>query len=104
MAFQRHAATIPARRILATVLVFCLCLLPAQLQSVRAADYNCGAYGAGTYDNGGVCGAATTDDGLVNTGQALAVGVPALMILAGTVLLFRVRKKRHTHDLEVTRQ
>jgi len=69
------------------------------IHTVHAADYNCGAYSAGAYSAGSVCGAATgTDDGLVNTGQALAIGIPAVMILAGTILLFRLRKKSHRSD------
>lgn len=69
-----------------------LALMLAVVTPAFAADYNCGAYGAGTYDNGSVC-AATTDDGLVNTGQALSLAIPAALILAGTIMLFRVRRK-----------
>lgn len=69
-----------------------------------AADYNCGAYGAGAYDEGGACGTSTTpggdgDDGLVNTGQALAFGIPAVLILVGTLSLFKLRKSaKHRQD------
>jgi hypothetical protein len=78
---------------LVTLIAFALSLI--LFRPAQAADYNCGAYGRGAYDSGQVCGAATTDDdgSLVNTGQALAIAVPATMILAGTIMLFRVRRK-----------
>lgn len=63
---------------------------------VFAAEYNCGAYGRGTYDSGQVC-AATTDGGgggLANTGEkVLPFVIPAVLILAGTALLFRSRRR-----------
>jgi len=79
---------------LAIALVFALAV-PA-----LAADYNCGAYGAGAYDNGSICGATTTESGggLSNTGQqVLAIAIPAGLIIIGTILLLRVRRKsKHT--------
>lgn len=61
--------------------------MPAQ-----AAEYNCGAYGAGTYDNGQVC--ATTTEEVADTGQPLAFIIPALAILAGVAMLYRLSRNR----------
>lgn len=61
-----------------------------------AADYNCGAYGASTYsDQACAEGAAGAGGGaLENTGQLVwPIVAAALLILAGTMLLFRTRKK-----------
>lgn len=62
----------------------------------KAADYNCGAYGAGAYNEGQVCAATTEDDGgLANTGErVLSFLIPALLILAGTVMLYRLSRKK----------
>ena len=65
-----------------------------------AANYNCGAYSAGSYDNGSGCAAATApaDGGLVNTGERiLAFVIPAALILAGTILLLRSRRRMKQH-------
>ncbi|HTE57258.1 MAG TPA: hypothetical protein VK694_00790 [Verrucomicrobiae bacterium] len=81
-----------------------LALMLAVVTPAFAADYNCGAYGAGTYDNGAVCGTATTDDGLVNTGQALSLVIPAALILLGTLMLFRVRRKARRSPTPTSQQ
>jgi hypothetical protein len=83
-----------AKKIIAFI-ILTLALVLASVSPALAADYNCGAYGAGAYDSGSVCGAATTDGGggLVNTGQALSLAIPAILILLGTIMLFRVRRK-----------
>jgi len=58
-----------------------------------ADDYSCGAYGRSEFGTGEVCGATTDkDDGLINTGQALALIIPSSLILAGVVLLLKSRR------------
>jgi len=80
--------------IVAAMVAVALCLL--SVLPAMAADYNCGAYGASTYQNS-VCGASTgTGNGgsLENTGQQIwPIAVAVLMILLGTILLFRTRRK-----------
>jgi hypothetical protein len=101
MLFEKYKQTI-IRLVLVAVMSFTLSLMlfmPAQ-----AAEYNCGAYGRAKYDSGQVC-AATTDPeseegGLANTGQALSIAIPALMIVAGTALLFKTRKHAKHTSLE----
>lgn len=83
------------RRFLATACLV-LAMTLVSVVPVLAANYNCGAYGAGAYDSGTVCGASTTSGGggLVNTGEkVLAFVIPAALILAGTLLLFRARRR-----------
>ena len=60
-----------------------------------AAEYNCGAYGAGTYDSQQVCG---TDSGsLANTGTNVVVGITGgvLLIAVAIVILFTTRRKKN---------
>lgn len=74
---------------------------------VSAADYDCAAYGAGTYGEAQVCGVASQQPtpppaggaGLINTGQTLSVAIPALMIVAGTAMLYRLNRKQKTNQL-----
>lgn len=69
----------------------------------NAADYNCGAYGRGTYNNGQVCAAATSEEeaseegDIVNTGQAMSIAIPALALIAGTAMLYRLSRKKKTN-------
>ena len=79
----------------AAVLSILLSVAPA-----KAAEYNCGDYGAGTYQNN-VCGASTDSSGgggngggLVDTGQSIwLILLAVLLILAGTIMLYCTRKK-----------
>jgi LPXTG-motif cell wall-anchored protein len=80
-----------------TVVVFlALALVMGTTASVLADTYNCGVYGAGTYQNN-VCGASTDmggGGGLVDTGQSIwLILLAVLLILAGTIMLYRTRKK-----------
>lgn len=64
--------------------------------------YNCGAYGAGTYQNK-VCGAATGDGadggGLADTGQTIwMILLAVLLILLGTYVIYRTRKKMNARS------
>lgn len=62
-------------------------------KTTAADDYNCGAYGRSEFGTGEVCGASTgKEDGLINTGQALALIIPSTLILAGVILLLKSRK------------
>lgn len=69
----------------------------------KAADYNCGAYGGGNYNEGQVCASITGSEsgdaggGLVSTGQALSIAIPAFAIIAGTVMLYRLNRKKKTN-------
>lgn len=71
---------------------------------VYADEYGCGAYGMSTYGDGECLGAVTPDQPgtpgeqpgrgpLADTGQALSFLIPALLILLGTLFLYRTRKK-----------
>lgn len=94
--FEKYKQTI-VRLALVAAMSFVLSLM--LFTPVGAADYNCGTYGAGAYNEGQVCAAATDEDdgGLSNTGQALNYIIPALAILAGTIMLYRLsRKKKHS--------
>jgi hypothetical protein len=96
MLFEKHKQTL-VRLALVAAMSFILSLM--LFSPARAAEYGCGAYGRGAYDNGQVCAAATTPDeedggGLGNTGQALSYIIPALAILAGTIMLYRLSRKR----------
>lgn len=70
-----------------------------------AQEYSCAAYGAGEYGDGNTCAGASapSDGGLVDTGQrVLAFGIPAVMIIAGTVILFRASRERKNHSTDTT--
>lgn len=97
MLFEKYKQTL-IRLALVAAMSFVLSIM--LFRPASAADYNCGAYGAGTYDNGAVCAATTPADsgGLTNTGQALAYGIPAGMILTGTIALFKTRKSRKSNS------
>ncbi len=88
------------RLLLSVLLVAGLCLswtLPA-----RADDYDCGAYGMGTYQ-GNVC--AATAEELTNTGQPLwHFIVPAVLILIGVVWLLRTRRTMNASSTDNPRQ
>ncbi len=73
-----------------TVSIFAaLALCLATTHSAFAA-YNCGVYGAGAYDTN----TCSTTDNLTNTGQSLLPFIiPALLILAGAIVLYRTRRK-----------
>lgn len=61
-----------------------------------AADYNCGAYGAGAYDSRQAC--ATTDSGsLADTGTNVIVGITggSLLIIVAVAILFTTRRKKN---------
>lgn len=70
-----------------------------------SADYNCGAYGAGTYQNS-ACGASTGSgsplDGLANTGYdvLLPIFLGVALIVAGAILLAKrwLRKRRQNRE------
>lgn len=60
------------------------------------AQYDCGAYGANTYNNGQVCAATTINGGLANTGLDVMVplGTGLVIIVAAVVLLARALRTR----------
>ncbi len=103
MIFEKYRQTL-WRLALVAAMSFVLSLM--FFAPVNAANYDCGAYGAGAYGEGQVCGSTsepstpppTTSDGggLINTGQALSIAIPAFMIIAGTIMLFRLNRKRKT--------
>lgn len=69
-----------------------------------AATYNCGAYGAGSFDEGTKCQTtqppSNTTGGLVNTGMnvylPLAIGVILIAVALG-VLITTLKRKRTAH-------
>lgn len=90
MVFRKHKTV---TRFIAAALTALTLTLTSTVPAL-AATYNCGAYGRGTYDNGTVCAATTDDGGLVNTGEKiLPFAIPAVLILAGTGLLFYSRRR-----------
>ena len=85
--------------LLASLLLFTSFVLP-----VSAQEYDCGTYGGGVYDNNEQCvpaGSAGDDGsdsggGLSNTGQALAIVIPAALIASGGIMLYRLNRKSDT--------
>jgi len=67
---------------------------------VLAADYNCGAYGVSTYGNN-TC-AQSGGGSLADTGQPLKYIIPAVLIIAGVLLLFYTQKKMKTRHQSPT--
>jgi hypothetical protein len=73
-----------------------------------SADYNCGTYGAGTYQNS-TCGVSTGSgsplDGLANTGYdvLLPIFLGVALIIAGAILFTKrwLRKRRQSRDYSV---
>lgn len=70
-----------------------------------AADYDCSAYGAGSYNVGQVCGASTTSGsssgtsggGLVNTGVHVVLPIVlGLGLIVAAVILFVRKPKRQS--------
>lgn len=97
MLFEKYKDTL-VRLALVAAMSFVMALmlfLPAS-----AADYDCGAYGAGSFGEGQVCGSTSApanppaEDDLINTGQALSIAIPAFMIIVGTIMLYRLNRKR----------
>lgn len=101
MFFEKYKETL-IRLALVAAMSFVMALM--LFLPVSAADYDCGAYGAGAFGEGQVCGSTTNpttpppttsnDDGLINTGQALSIAIPAFMIIVGTIMLYRLNRKR----------
>lgn len=114
MIFEKYKDTI-IRLALVAAMSFVMAIM--LFMPVSAADYNCGAYGAGSYNNGTCVDNGGTDPnnpgpngqgqtgqngggtglkngGLINTGQALSIAIPAVMILLGTFMLYRLGRKR----------
>lgn len=72
--------------------------------AVQADTYNCGAYGAGAYQNN-VCGAQDDGGGLADTGQKIwPILLAVLLILLGTYTLYRTRKKMKDRQAYTIRQ
>jgi hypothetical protein len=94
-----------ARKLLlfGSTLLATLALLLALTQPIFAQEYDCGSYGSGAYSNNEQCvPAGSTGDnesdaggGLSNTGQALAIVIPAVMIAGGGIILYRLTRKSH---------
>jgi hypothetical protein len=74
-----------------------------------AADYNCGAYGAGTYQNN-TCGVSPADSGplggLANTGYdvLLPIFLGIALVVASAILFTKrwLRKRRQDHGFSAT--
>lgn len=78
------------RMCLVLAMSFVLALM--MFMPTQAAEYNCGAYGAGNYNDGQVC--ASTTEEVADTGQPLAFIIPALAILAGVAMLYKLSRNR----------
>ena len=66
-----------------------------------AANYDCGAYGSGTYNQGQVCGASTTGSssgtsggGLVDTGVHVVLPIVLGLAIIVTAIVLFVRKPK----------
>lgn len=63
-------------------------------------SFDCGTYNSGAFGEGQVCddtaqnNSGQKDSGLINTGQAIAYTVPAIMILSGVLIIYRSSRKR----------
>lgn len=59
-----------------------------------AATYDCGAYGAGTYDSDQTCTTSTESGNLAGTGTDVVIGIAggALLIIIAVVVIIRTRK------------
>jgi len=80
----------------AILVSLCLMFSFAVPALAQESNYSCGAYGASPYQEN-VCGATTETPSstLENTGQKiLPFVIPVAMILAGTLLLYRTRRKK----------
>lgn len=66
-----------------------------------AADYNCGVYGAGTYQNA-ACGTEPAGGGLADTGYdvLLPIFLGISLVVAGAILLAKrwLRKRRQNAE------
>ena len=88
MVFEKYKQKL-LRLALVAAMSFVLSLM--LFSPAHAAEYNCGAYGAGAYAEGAVC----ADSEVADTGQnAWTFVIPALAILAGTAMLYRLSRKR----------
>ncbi len=60
-----------------------------------AADYNCAAYGAGSYNSNESCQTLTDGGSLADTGTNVAVGISGgvLLIAVAVVILVKSRRK-----------
>lgn len=71
------------------------------LQFGATADYNCGAYGAGTYQNN-ACGTSPADGGLANTGYdvLLPIILGIALVVASAILFTKrwLRKRRQNRE------
>ncbi len=61
-----------------------------------AADYNCAAYGAGSYNSNQSCESLTNSGALADTGTSVVVGVTGgvLLVAIAAVMLFTLRHKK----------
>ena len=62
-----------------------------------AADYNCAAYGAGSYNSNESCQTLTEGGALADTGTNIVIGVTGgvLLIAIAAVILFTTRRKKN---------
>lgn len=98
MPFVKYKETL-IRLALVAAMSFVMALM--LFMPASAENYDCAAYGAGAYGEAQVCGAATPETppatdrpGLINTGQMLSAIIPASMITAGTIMLYRLNRRQ----------
>lgn len=62
-----------------------------------AADYNCAAYGAGSYNSNQSCESLANSGALADTGTSVVIGVTGgvLLIAVAAVILFTTRRKKN---------
>lgn len=75
------------------------------LLPIFAASYNCGAYGAGNFDEGTACGTQTTPTSpsngtLTNTGMDvyLPLGIGIVLIVAAIAVIITSIKKHRSNN------
>lgn len=69
--------------------------LSVTLSSPVSAQYDCGSYGYSTYGNQQDCGGASgsSGGGLSNTGEALSIIIPAVLVVIGSAGLYKASRK-----------
>ena len=75
------------------------------LTQFAATEYSCGTYGAGTYNDNGVCATTSTDGGTNTNGGLLATGeaivlplVVGLVLIAAPIVALVARKKKQASN------
>ena len=61
-----------------------------------AADYNCAAYGAGSYNSNESCQTLTNGGSLADTGTNVTIGITGGVLLIAVAVVILVKSRRKT--------